>query len=289
MDVLDGGTVMLGPRIPEIVPTPVRPDPDWRLPEAAATEPVSMAATPPVGSITAGQDAAEQSDTISADDSGNASAFEGRNLLAENMPSLLLAMGMVMLLWFSMRALRKSRSRERTVVSVPTTVRSPAAIAASRNPSQTAAAQASIERLDEVAANAFETVRRMAAIVDQKARELETLIEDADERIRRISGESPITPASPAAPFESAQAEPVAIMGPPAPSDLGPDQIGQATLDPAPAPVPDKPKFERTAEGRAARRREIKRLAGEGMTAEQIAQKLGGQPGEVRLALLLKD
>lgn len=108
-------------------------------------------------------------------------------------------------------------------------------------------------------AEAMELTRRLAAQLDAKARALEELIAEADERLARL---------------ESTSDRPLATLA---------GRVGGA--DDKPAGPRDDP---HDGSGGDAMRREVFRLADEGLDSVEIAQKLQQPIGQVRLILALR-
>ena len=103
-------------------------------------------------------------------------------------------------------------------------------------------------------AELVETAQRLGAQLDNKARRLETLIEEADQRIAALSG-SPVTPSTP--PAATKPAPPPAA----APAEPHPDPLTKAVYAQADA----------------------------GRTSIEIARELDEQVGKVDLILALRE
>ncbi len=178
----------------------------------------------------------------------------------------LFAFGVMILVFVSLRLLRKTQANRASLAKQ--TLEDPR-----ERIERTRAEASDRQSIDTVMADATELTQRLAAQLENKAVRLETLIAEADDRLRRLE-QAGVAAPSPTRPADN-------------PSDLPPPVTGRSTAPPRRTPPPSTPApddAEPTPPGHAR----VFELADQGMTPVQIAREVNQPTGQVELILALR-
>ncbi|RMD62599.1 MAG: hypothetical protein D6824_06545 [Planctomycetota bacterium] len=174
--------------------------------------------------------------------------------------TMLLTAGVAVLTLWAVLALRRRLRRRRQSARTPT------------KPPTASVSQSRVDRqraeIEQLMVDAEELVRRLAALLDNKAARAEQTLDRLEARLREVERHAALLPSDPA----SARMRP---------NSSAPETAAQPT---APASV-----LETTTAPMDPLREEVVKLAGEGLTPVEIASRLNEQVGKVELILALHN
>jgi hypothetical protein len=226
----------------------------------------------------------------------------GAQPVPEWIPLMVMVVGVIMLGMLFTLSIRSKIARRKTQLPQ----RSPREIV--RDAQQE---REQLNRIEAASSRLLESAQRLAAQLDNKARRLEVLLEEADDRIRSMEmldarplrgGADPARPSldEPVAglvndtgsPESAGRAEPA--RGSPAPSATPTSPVAITAADPGSVPSEDRPAHLVRAVPAAAPvaldplTRSVYELADGGLAAVDIARRLDEQVGKVELILALR-
>ncbi len=206
--------------------------------------------------------------------------FSSENSLV---PNMLLVLGMIILVFLVMRALRRTSQTNKARTNA---MGSPAERIAEIHHR----AEQSMAPSEKLMVDAEAMARRLGAVLDNKAARLELLIEEADRKLDQLNRATNRTPGGAAHPKAEDQTQPR-----PAPRTIDPTLLDRARMEqdqeeretrvagriePEPVPEPERPEISISDQ--------IHELALSGKSSKEIASELKQPIGQVELILNLR-